>query len=280
MLHVPMRIIRSPHQHKINNMDQYNQDTHEDEVTENRSGGSNWTIPIAIVIAGIMIAGAVYYSGTNASRQEVANSGKASDLRESSPPAFGSGSVDNIKPINDQDHILGDPNAPVKVVEFSDTECPFCKRFHPTMHQLIQEYGQSGQVAWVYRHFPLDSIHSKARKEAEATECANELGGNAKFWAYTDRLFEVTPSNNNLDLAELPKIAEFVGLDRTQFEQCLNSGKYAQHVADDLADAINSGGQGTPHSIVIAPNGQKFPISGAQPYPAVKQVVEAALKLK
>lgn len=262
-------------------MDQYEPDIYENETTENRPTKGNWLLPISILVAGIMIAGAVVYSvENNAVRQEAANSGKASDLRESPPPTFGSGSVENMKPINDQDHILGNPEAPIKVVEFADTECPFCKRFHPTMHQLIQEYGRSGQVAWVYRHFPLDQIHPKARKEAIALECANELGGDGKFWEYTDRLYEITPSNNNLDLNELPRIAEYVGLDLAQFNSCLNSGKYDQHIQEDLDDAIRSGGNGTPYSVVIAPNGQKFPISGAQPYSAVKQVVETALNLK
>lgn len=237
-------------------------------------------IPGAIIIAGILIAGAVIYSsGNNAGDSKAAGVGNIA-AGDTQPQPAGPGAIDNIQPITDKDHVLGDPNAPVRVVEFSDTECPFCKSFHPTMRQVIGEYEKSGQVAWVYRHFPLDSIHPKARKEAEATECANELGGNTKFWAYVDRLFEVTPSNNNLDSAELPKIAEFIGLDRAKFEQCLSSGKYAQHVADDLADAINSGGQGTPYSVVIAPNGKKFAISGAQPHASVKSVIDIALQEK
>src|SRR3989338_2531696 len=104
---------------------------------------------------------------------------------------------DNVGELTDRDHLRGDPKATVKVVEFSDLECPFCKNFHRTMQQVMSEY--SGQVAWVYRHFPLDSLHSKARKEAEASECAAELGGNDGFWAYVDKLFEITPSNNGLD---------------------------------------------------------------------------------
>jgi len=237
-------------------------------------------IPLAIIVAGALIAGAVIYSpGNSASNLKTAGVGNvAADNMQ--PQPTGPAAIDNIRPITDQDHILGDPNAQVMVVEFSDAECPFCKNFHPTMQQLIDEYGKDGRVAWAYRHFPLDSIHSKARKEAEAAECANELGGNTKFWAYVDRLFEVTPSNNNLDLNELPNIAEFVGLDRTRFAQCLDSGKYAQHVADDLADATNSGGNGTPYSVVIAPNGKKFAISGAQPYASVKSVVDIALQEK
>ncbi len=189
-----------------------------------------------------------------------------------------------VKPVDGEDHILGNPDAPVKLVEFSDFECPFCKRFHLTMKRLMNEYGEDGKVAWVYRHFPLDSLHSKARKEAQAAECANELGGNEAFWAYSDRLFEVTPSNNRLDLALLPRIAQLIGLDRAKFEACLEGdsrgGKYAAHIEADVQDAVASGGTGTPFSLVIAPNGKTFPISGAQPYAALKSIIDLALKEK
>lgn len=187
-----------------------------------------------------------------------------------------------VKPVSSEDHILGNPNAPVKVIEFSDFECPFCKRFHQTMKRLMDEYGKDGRVAWVYRHFPIDSIHSKARKEAQAAECANEIGGNKAFWAYADRLFEVTPSNDRLDLALLPRIAQDVGLDRTKFKACLEGdargGKYAAHIEADYQDAVASGGNGTPYSLVIGPGGQTFPITGAQPYAAVKSIIDVALK--
>ncbi|MHB1260073.1 DsbA family protein, partial [Thiobacillus sp.] len=183
-----------------------------------------------------------------------------------------------IQPVTRRDHILGNPDAPVKIVEFADTECPLCKRFHPTLQRIVTEH--PGKVAWVFRHFPLDDIHPKARKEAEATECANALGGNEKFWAYLDRLYEITPSNNQLDPAELPRVAEYVGLNRAEFMQCRQSGKYAQHVAEDVADGLSAGAQGTPYTIVIAPNGRLFAILGAQPYATVKLVVDIALQQK
>lgn len=186
-----------------------------------------------------------------------------------------------VKPVDGDDHILGDPSALVKLVEFSDFECPFCKRTHGTFKQIMAEYGKAGKVAWVYRHFPLDSLHKKARKEAQASECANELGGNDAFWAYSDRLFEITPSNDRLDLSLLPKIAEEVGLDRGAFEACLagdmRGGKYADHIESDVQDAVASGGTGTPYIVVIAPSGEAFPISGAQPYSAFKSIIELAL---
>ena len=231
---------------------------------------NNLSVPLAIVVAGALIAGAVYFGA--------GKGGQGGSLNQ--PPQVDTASLDKMRPITKDDHILGNLNAPVKIVEYSDTECPFCKAFHPTVGKIISEYGKDGRVALVYRHFPLDSIHPKSRKEAEATECANELGGNDKFWAYINRIYEITTSNNTLDPAELPKTAAFVGLDVKKFNACLASGKYAQVVAGDLADAIATGGTGTPWSIVVDKNGKKYPLSGAQPYEAVKQLVDLALQAK
>lgn len=249
-----------------------------DQPTQRKQLSIPINVPVAVIIAGALIAAAVYFkagiSGPPSSGTS-ANQGQPAPAAPEEPVAV----IGNFRAVDEKvDHIRGAQNAKVTLIEYSDTECPFCKRFHPTMQQLTKEY--PNDVRWVYRHFPLDALHSKARKESEATECAGELGGNNKFWAYLDRLFEVTPSNDGLDPAELPKIAEFVGLNRVAFEQCLSSGKYAQHVADDLADAESAGGTGTPYSVVLAASGEKFPLEGAQPYAAVKQLVEKALASK
>ena len=227
--------------------------------------------PIAVVIAGALIAGAVFYTSGSSNR--------AADLgpQDGGQPT---GDLEAMAPVSSEDHIRGNPDAPVKIVEYSDTECPFCKRFHTTMQQVIDEYGKNGKVAWVYRHFPLDQLHSKARKEAEATECAAEIGGNDKFWSYLDRLMEITPANNGLDPAELPKIASYVGLDTAKFNECLSSGKYAQKIEEHVQNATATGGNGTPWSIVVSTKGKKYPLSGAQPYASVKQLIELALQGK
>jgi protein-disulfide isomerase len=187
-----------------------------------------------------------------------------------------------VQPVSSEDHIRGNIKAPVKVIEFSDFECPYCKSFHASLQQMMAEYGKDGQVAWVFRHFPIDELHSKARKEAQAAECANELGGNDAFWAYADRLFEIAPSNNRLDLAQLPQIAEFVHLDKAKFTDCLSGdehgGKYAAHIAANQKDGAAAGGSGTPYTLVIGPKGKIFPINGAMPYSAVKAIIDAALK--
>ena len=187
-----------------------------------------------------------------------------------------------VQPVSAGDHIRGNAKAPVKVIEFSDFECPYCKSFHASMKQMMDDYGKGGKVAWVYRHFPIDEIHPKARKEAQAAECAGELGGNNAFWAFADRLFEIAPSNNKLDLAQLPQIAEFVHLDKAKFAACLSGdehgGKYAAHIEANQKDGTAAGGVGTPYTLVISAKGKIFPINGAEPYSAVKATIEAALQ--
>jgi len=223
------------------------------------------SVPIAIVIAGGLIAGALYYSNIKTPKQATNN-----------VPA----GVENLdmKPVTAEDHIIGNPNADLIVVEYSDSECPFCKVFHKTMLRVMNEYGKDGKVAWVYRHLPIDSLHANARKEAEAMECAGELGGNAKFWEYTNMLYDTTNSNDSLDPAELPKIASRVGLDSKAFENCLSSGKFAEKIEASVQDAARAGARGTPHSIILSKDGTKTPLQGALPYEDLKNILDALLK--
>ncbi len=177
--------------------------------------------------------------------------------------------------ITNQDHIRGDNDAPITIVEFSDIECPFCKRFHPTMQQILATY--PGKVKWVYKHFPLESLHRNARKEAEATECAAKLGGNDGFWAYLDEIFERTPSNDGLAESELPDIAQAIGLDRSAFTNCLDSGEMSPVVTQHSKEAVAAGGQGTPYSVVISPSGETIPLSGALPISQIQDLIDSLL---
>lgn len=180
-----------------------------------------------------------------------------------------------VVPVSDSDWVEGGRDAEISVIEYSDLECPFCKRHHPTLQKVVDNY--EGKVNWVYRHFPLTSLHSKAVKEGEASECAGELGGNDGFWAFINKLYEITPSNDGLDLAELPKIAEDIGLNRGKFEECLNSGKYKEKVEGQGEDAVAAGGQGTPYNIVISGD-EKIPVSGALPYEQFVQIIDSLLQ--
>jgi protein-disulfide isomerase len=235
-----------------------------------------YSTPISVLVGAIIIAFALSYSNGGIPQQGVAGSPN----QPQQDPIAQQKQLDSIAPITAEDHIRGNPDAPVKIVEYSDTECPFCKRFHPTMQQVMEEYGADGKVAWIYRHLPLDQLHSKARKEAVALECAGDQGGDDAFWKYTDRLYEVTPSNDGLDPAELPKIAGEIGLDVSKFNTCLASNKFDAHIEANAQNAAATGGNGTPWSIVIGKNGKKYPLSGAQPYESVKQLIDLALQGK
>ena len=238
-------------------------------------------IPIAIVIAGAIIGGALLI----ALRQPGSSAAVAAQQPQGAEQS--AGDLETMRPITDDDHIRGNINAPVKIVEYSDTECPYCKTFHATLQRAVQEYGDD--VAWVYRHFPLDQLHSKARKEAVALECAAEHGGpssplgtsNDVFWKYADRWYELTPSNDKTNIETvLPQIAREIGLDESKFAACLGSKKFDAHIEDNVQNAQATGGNGTPWTIVVAPNGKKYPLSGAQPYEAVKQLIDLALQEK
>lgn len=180
-----------------------------------------------------------------------------------------------IKEVKDDEWIRGNKNAKITMVQFSDLECPFCKTFHATMQQLFKEYGND--IRWVFRQFPLSQLHPKAVKEAEAAECAGEQGGNDNFWKYIDKVFAVTPSNNGLDPAQLPKIATEIGLDVKKFTECLDSGKYSNKIQASVSDAAAAGVRGTPYTVILV-DGQETPINGAVPYEQLKSFVDSVLK--
>ena len=222
---------------------------------------SQYVLPFTIVVVGLLIAGGVFLLG-----------------RSAAPTNPGTGGSVTFKAVDAQDHILGNPNAKVIVIEYADLECPYCKTFHTTMHQVMDYYGKSGDVAWVYRAFPLAQIHSKAPKEAEAAECAADQGGSAAFFNYVDKLYSITPGENNLDLAQLPVVAKDVGLNVETFNSCLNSGKYSAKVQQSYNEAIAAGGNGTPYVLITtAGSTDAVPLNGAQPYDSMRAAIDAVL---
>lgn len=225
-------------------------------------------IIIAIVLGLLIIGAAVIWGSGGAGRDLFGGNATSTPGNQESFP---------IRPISSADHILGNPEAPIVLVEYSDLECPFCKNFHNTTKQAVAAY-PGGELAIVYRHFPLDGLHAKARIEAEASECAAALGGNDGFWAYIDKIFAVTPSNDGLDTSLLPVLAAEVGLDRAAFEECLASGEMAAIVEADVQDATAAGGTGTPFVIVWnRATGEQAELPGAVPLATVKSTIDAML---
>jgi protein-disulfide isomerase len=232
---------------------------------------SSLSVPLAIVLAGALIAGAVYMKGPSSQAPVAAVNQYAKGAEAKNA---------KVEPLSESDHILGSPTAEITVFEYSDTECPYCKNFHKVMKQIMNEYGKDGSVAWVYRHMPLKQLHSKAMREAAATECAAEVGGKAKFWDYINTIFERTPSNDGLDPAELPKIAKDIGIDVVAFNNCLDSGKYDKKLEDDVQKGIAAGAEGTPYSVIVTKKGETFPIPGYVPYTEFKSIIDGILKGK
>lgn len=170
----------------------------------------------------------------------------------------------------ENDNIRGSKDAVISLIEYSDFECPFCSRHHPTMQQLVDDY--DGKVNWVYRHFPL-SFHPNAQKASEGSQCARELGGNDAFWDFADLIFESGP-----DVANLPGYAVDLGLDEAKFKDCLDSGKYEQYVKDDMASGQAAGVRGTPGNIVFNNKTKESKVvSGAQPAANFKTIIDGML---
>jgi len=235
-------------------------------------------IPTAIIIAAVIIAISIVWIKKP--------TGTVVSSTASSTIAIPSAQT-SLAPVTSSDHILGNPNAPIKIVEFSDPSCPYCKLFYPVMQQVMNTYGASGQVAWVYRAFPLDKpdangniLHPNAGHESQALECAAVLGGNDKFWAYTNRLYSITPSvtpstPNGLDQTQLSVIAQYVGLNVNAFNSCLSSGETAATVNTEYQEGVAAGVDGTPYSFIITSGSSTLiPIAGAETYAQLKLILD------
>lgn len=181
----------------------------------------------------------------------------------------------SVPPPSQDDHLYGDLDASVTLIEYSDFECPFCKRFHGTAKQLVD--ASNGQVNWVYRHFPLGFHNPGAQKQAEAAECAAELGGNEAFWTFTDTIYARTRSNGKgFPIENLTPLAAEIGLDQARFQECLDSERFADKVQQQMAAGARAGVSGTPGNILYhKPSGRVIAIHGAQPLERFQQAAQA-----
>jgi len=179
----------------------------------------------------------------------------------------------------DDDPVKGDPNAPITMIEFSDFQCPFCARFFTETLPLIQKnYIDTGKVKFVYRDFPIPSIHQNAIPAAIASECADEQG---MFWEYHDKIFENQILWQDLDnqnvVRTFEQFAEELNLDTDTFNTCLESAKYLEEVQNDLDDGVSYGVSGTPGFFIGNEKIGYGMVSGAQPYSTFQQVFDQLL---
>ncbi|PIX68731.1 disulfide bond formation protein DsbA [Candidatus Roizmanbacteria bacterium CG_4_10_14_3_um_filter_39_13] len=184
--------------------------------------------------------------------------------------------VGKVRKVSNDERIRGNKNAKITLVEYSDFECPFCKSFHPITQELLKVYGD--KIRLVFRDYPLP-FHQNAQKEAEAGRCIAELGGSDAFWNYADKIFERTTSNGTgFALTDLGPLAAEVGVNQQSFQQCLDAGKYAKVVKDEVVEGNAAGVNGTPTSFIIDSMGKTQILVGAQPVDAFKTVIDQVLK--
>lgn len=219
-------------------------------------------IPLAIIVGFAMIAIAIFFtSGSNTPVEK-----PATDAGNQAPTAV-------VRQVSESDYILGNPNAPIVMIEYSDYDCPFCKQFHSTMHQILDEYGVTGRLAWVYRQFPLVDLHPNSPQIAEAALCVGDLGGDTAFWTFSDSVFDSRDETEFTNVTKLPQFAEAAGVERAAFIECMDTDRMMDTLKADMSDGLAAGANGTPYTVLRVGNQQAI-INGAQPYDVVKGIVE------
>ena len=215
------------------------------------------TIPVAIALGGVIVAVAVYAS-----------------MPKTSPTDTGNAAL--VRAVGASDHILGNPAAPVMIVEYSDFDCTYCKDFHETLHQIIANEGSSGKVAWVFREFPLTEIHPNAFSHARAAECIAKTTGNDAFWKFATALFK----NQPIDPTRYSAIASSIGITGDAFAACYASAAATvdARITADRQNALDIGAEGTPYSLILVKGKAPVVMNGGYPYAAVQQLVEQALE--
>lgn len=234
---------------------------------ENKS----YAVPVVVATAIIIIVGAIFfYKGpANNDRQLAAITESLSTMLQPAEDI----TLDSFREVDNTDKLWGSSTAPVKLVIYSDLECPACSWFHGQLKSL-GDYVESGKVAIVFRHLPLDSIHQNARKLATAAECANSLGGNEKFWKFIDFVFAASDKSDTKLIGEAAKAAE---VKQTDIEKCLTEKEASAIVESNSLEATTLGAQGTPFIVLVGPNGLKLPIFGGRESANLKAAIDMIL---
>lgn len=222
---------------------------------------------IAIIISGLIIAGSILFTHFD----QVGGSSFVD------PDSLFAG-----RELKSEELYSGSTNSKIILLEYSDLECPFCKKFHnETMAKIRENY--KDKIAIAYRHFPLE-FHKKAPKEAEAALCARDQASNVGYFKFMTKIFEITPANDGLDFALMPNMAREAGVKNIEeWQKCLDSGVYSEYVQSDLEDGAVAGVQGTPNTFVLAKSKDGYKIvtviNGARDYRYVSNVLDQAIKM-
>jgi len=260
------------------------------QIVEKKSTPTGMIVALVVAVAIAAFFAGFYFSNLDSdavTKSDLENAlsrveSKIGDTQQTSPQPTQQTPPQTIQPIRvslDDDPLKGNPSAEITIVEFSDFQCPFCARFHATtLPQIEQNYLSTGKVNFVYRDFPIQSIHPNALPAALAAECADDQG---KFWEYHDKLFQNQRSWQGLGIQTgintFKEYAQELGLNLEEFNSCLDSRKYAQEINDDLQDGRDYGVTGTPGFFVGNEKIGFIKIIGAQPYSVFQNVLNGQL---
>lgn len=216
----------------------------------------NIFLPIIIIFAGIIVASAIYIVRI---RHQVAN---------------GSGAPEAVRPVTPDDHIIGNPGAPVVVVEYADIDSEYSKSFQLTMEQVMTEYASGNKVAWVYRHFPVSTLHADAAMNALAAECAASVTSPANFFRFVDAMQSAAPGAQSFNPLQYDAILDPLSVPKASFHDCVNKATFEKRIHDDYSNALASGATGSPYIVLLVQGQKPRQIQGALPYKAIKKILD------
>ncbi len=216
-----------------------------------------FTTPMAVVAAGVIIAGAILYANTQSSANAAPQGGSQPTVEA------------HVQAPSAADYRYGSANAEVVLIEYSDFQCPYCTMVHTTLKGLVDS--SNGKVAWIMRNLPLTQIHPQANPAANAAECIGEQLGSAGWWRYADAVFA---NPDKLSAQYSAELAKQFGADTAKYNACVSSGKYQAKIDAQTADVRASGGNGTPFTVVYG-KGKQVPVSGAVPAAMFQSVIDS-----
>jgi protein-disulfide isomerase len=253
------------------------------QLTQNKSKSMGLIIGLVIAVGAAAFFAGMYASNMNSnqiSQEDLDDAIAKLELKILQNRLPTNQPSEPVKISADDDPIIGNPNAPITIIEFSDFQCPFCARFHvQTLPLLLEEYIEQGKVKLVFRDFPIQSIHPNALPAAVAAECANEQG---QFKAMHDMLFDNqnqwSKQETDIALSIFSQYATEIQLDQNTFDSCLTSGKYIEEIRNDLEDGRSYDVTGTPGFFIGNDDIGYVELKGAQPFESFKKVIDAQLE--
>ncbi len=253
------------------------------QLTQNKSKSMGLIIGLVIAVGAAAFFAGMYASNMNSnqiSQEDLDDAIAKLELKILQNRLPTNQPSEPVKISADDDPIIGNPNAPIAIIEFSDFQCPFCARFHvQTLPLLLEEYIEQGKVKLVFRDFPIQSIHPNALPAAVAAECANEQG---QFKAMHDMLFDNqnqwSKQETDVALSIFTQYATEIQLDQNTFDSCLTSGKYIEEIRNDLEDGRSYDVTGTPGFFIGNDDIGYVELKGAQPFESFKKVIDAQLE--